>query len=415
MQNAGNPAAAAAYPAFILLDTPLVAATAGDGIYGNTNVTATSDLLAGPLPDVNNTLCINAESFTQDLVFVSFASLNDIYTFTGDSQIAHVGAAAQLALASCKGDITGFIPIGGQGLCTFDYELPAGYCPLPATFAGNRILIQGSTTFGNVGDRYGMTVTSDTAGVYFGGAPVLGGYIPTDTTQCTGLGTGIAAAFTPETATTKVGVTYPASCVFTSLNRVVKAATVAGGIAGIDTFDRIWVNLPTMYYDSSIVGNGVEAKVTVSMSKYPCGDFFSGTRTVGTFVTTCPVGAGGTTLMYPFLPALDGSVPGWWGGFTVNNASATAGKVDLVFWEMDGDKATYSVASLASGGMWTMTSAELLAAVTPDPANVGTFGDSNVMITVTCAFNQGGGFAFTGNGNEGTGYTAYVLGAGGWQ
>ncbi len=62
MQNAGNPTAAAAYPAFILLDTPLVAATAGDGIYGNTNVTVTSDLLAGPLPDVNNTLCINAES-----------------------------------------------------------------------------------------------------------------------------------------------------------------------------------------------------------------------------------------------------------------------------------------------------------------------------------------------------------------
>ena len=419
---------------FILRDTTTPAVGGGvqkkaNGIYND--APAAGDELVGPIPDVNNTLCINAENTSSTLIFVSFNSLNDKFTFSGDSQIAHVGAENSIVLASCKGETEGYIEIGSQNSCSFGYESVVigtvtqapGYCPPPtAEFIGNRLLIQGASTFGDPGDLWDLTILSDTPGVYFSDGAWVYGYTPSRTDQCTAFGAVALAngAFLPTSpAGTGVGnnnLSWPTnSCAVESEDRVNKIATTKGGLAGINTYDRLWINLPTMVYDTSIIGDGVEVDITVIMGKYPCGDFFEETRTIGTFVTTCPVGTGGTTLMYPFLPPMDGSIPGWWGGFTINNASTAAGGAELVFWEMDGDTATYSVSSIAAGGMWTMATADLLAAVTPGTGNAGTFGDANVMITVTCDFNQGGGFAFTGNGDEGTGYTAYVLGTTGWQ
>jgi hypothetical protein len=390
-----------------------------DLLYGDAT-TALNDDLLGPVPSVQNTLCINAESYTGDLVFVSFDSLNSEFTFSGDSQIAHVGAAAQIALAHCKGDITGNIEIGAQNECEFSYEgtnATNNYC---TGFDGNYFIIDSSTTFGEVGDLWTLTVTSDTAGVYFSSnSIVVNGFIPTDTDQCDSTqGAAVTAGFTGYTSTGAATAFPTNSCSVASGARVVKLALVTGTtIASIHTFDRLRVDLPSFMYDSSIVANGTEVDVTLTLGKYPCGDIWNGTRTIGTFVTDCPASGSATqtTLMYPFLPALDGSMPGWWGGFTVNNAGTGAGTAVLTFWESDGDTATYTTASIAAGRMWTMAAEDLLAAVTPGAANAGTFGDSNVMVTVVCNFARGGGFAFTGNGEEGTGYTAYVLSGSVWQ
>jgi hypothetical protein len=382
-------------------------------------------LLAGAatgavVPFIENTLCVNASQMSGSLMFVSFASLNDFLTFTGDSQIAHVASANPLALAFCKGDTTGNILMGTQGACRFEFETPVGYCPTPpATFVGNRMFIQGTTTFGDPADKYDIRIYSDTPGVYFSAAPTISGFTPAATTECTAVAGGAVGAptFIPVNEAGTLNAVYPGTtCAVPADNRVREIRTVGGDITGIDTYDALWIDLNQMVYDTSVVGDGTAAVIRISFRKYPCGEIFTASHTIGTFVTTCPVGAGGTTLLYPFLPPMDGSIPGWWGGFTVVNGSTAAGTAVLTFTEADGDTATFTTPSIAAGGQWNAGAlATLMAQVTPGAANAGTFGDANVAVSAACAFNLGGGFAFTGNGEEGTGYTAYVLGAAGWQ
>ena len=347
------------------------------------------------VPFIENTLCVNAEQMSGSLMFTSFASLNDFLTFTGDSQIAHVASANPLALAFCKGDTTGNILIGGQGACNFDFEPALSYCPSPpASFAGNRIFIQGATTFGDPGDKYDIRIYSDTPGVYFTAAPVISGFTPAATTECTAVAGGAvgAPAYIPVNEAGTTGATYAGvTCAVTAANRVREIRTTGGDITGIDTYDALFVNLPIMSYDTSVAGDGTAAVIRFSFRKYPCGEIFTASHTIGTLVTTCPVGAGGSTLLYPFLPPLDGSVAGWWGGFLIVNGSTAAGTVDLTLVEADGDTATFTTPSIAAGGQWNAGSlADFLASVTLDSGNTGTFGDANCAVTAVCAFNLGG-------------------------
>jgi hypothetical protein len=389
------------------------------------------------VPFVENTLCVNAEQMSGDLMFTSFNSLNNFMTFTGDSQLAHVAAANAITLISCSGKTdkptTGSIKIGSQGSCLFDYEsiaplwnaAPAGYCATNSAnlFVGNRMLIKGGSTFGDPGDRYDMTLTSNTAGVYFASAgATIQGFTPAQTTDtdCVGTGTAVAATF----SIGNTGVTgYDAgTCAVASNKRVTNlttgtGTTFVGAITGINTYDTLFVDMPNMVYDTTVVGNGVEANVTINLIKYPCGPNLPFARKIGTFVTTCPsTVAGGTTLLYPFLPNMDGSLTGWWGGFTIVNGSSAAGTCALTFTDAQNDSATFTTPSIAAGGQWNGGSmATLLTQLTPVVAGTSV-GNANVSIAANCTFSKGAGFGMTGNGREGTGYTPYVLDANGiWQ
>jgi hypothetical protein len=414
--------AAVAGDSMILLDSN------GNNIYGDT---VPGDTITGAVPALQNTLCINAESYAGDLVFVSFASRSDEFTFTGDSQIAHTAAANVITLAACKGETEGEIAIAAQAGCNLDYETAAGYCTADVfrtqttpygPVGGNKFIIQGASTLGDAGDQYQVFLYSDTPGVYFTAAPIgIDGYTPTQDPCGAGVGllggTAVPAAWTAYNEAGTAGATFPAAgaCTIASANRVreLRSAT----FTGVNTYDALEVDIPPMAYDTSIIGNGTEADIRVSLQKYPCGELFSATRTIGTFVTTCSPAVGTTTLLFPFLPPLDGSIPGWWGGFLIVNQSTIAGTAALTLVEADGDSATLTTPTIAAnGGMYNPGSmADLLAAVTPSAGNSGTFGDSNVSIRAVCSFAMGGGFAFTGNGNEGTGYTAYVAPGSGWN
>jgi hypothetical protein len=395
-------------PAGIVLDSD------GNGVFGD--AAAPADQLAGPVPDVNNTLCIDATSFAGDLVFVSFASLNDKFTFTGDAQIAHVSAAVPITLASCKGDTTGDVPIGAQGTCTFDYENPTNYCTIAPAYAGNRMILQTQGGFGGPGDLFTINIYSDTTGVYFGGAANVTGFAPAGD-PCVGNGANVVVT-TLIRSTGGANVAYAGTtCSIAAGNQAAHIGTPAGAIAGINIYDALWVNLPALNYDTSVIGNGTEADIRIVFGKYPCGTIFTGTRTVGTFVTTCPPAAGTTNLLFPFTPAWDGSQTGWWGGFLIVNTSTAAGTATLTFTDEDGDCATFTTPSIAAnGGQWNSgLLADLLTQVTDCTGNTGTFGDGNVNIVAVCNFTFGGGFAFVGNGTEGVGANAYVTPGTGWN
>jgi hypothetical protein len=387
----------------------------------DSEINTTTPFRANPI--VENTLCINAENYTVgDEIFVSFDSILDKFTFTGDAQIAHVNQNP-ITLGVCKTTSVNNIPVaGGQGgVCTFDYE-PAGTGSGYCTGKGaQRILLKSSTPFGVPSDRYDIRLVSETQGVYFSADPTISAFTPAQD-ECTAAGAAVAplGGWTLKNeAGTTTGVTYPpTTCSVPAANRVRDIYTAGGAITSISPYDVLWVDLGAMAYDNTFNLAGSEARVTVYLDKYPCGNIFTSTITLGTFVTTCPVTAAGTTtLLYPWFPPLDPTViPGWWGGFTVVNAGATTGTVALTFWEQDGDSGTLTTPAIAPGGQWNAGMfVDLLSQITPAAANTGTLGDANFAVTAVCQFPAAGGFAFTGNGDEGTGYTAYVGAGGAWQ
>jgi hypothetical protein len=401
-----------AYNKQLLLDRG-TGAIAGDGIYGN-STDDEIDAVGNPTPHVENTLCVNAEGMSGDLMFTSFFSKDNKFTFTGDSQIAHVAAANPIALGFCKGDTTGDIEIGAQNACNFEYEPGTNYC----TFTGNRMLIQGSSVFGDIGDRWDISVVSDTAGVYFNGPFTVAGFTPAED-PCVGAGTPVTTGAVGQFLSNGDAAAGPpgSSCSVAANNRVVNLSTADGGVQTIQTYDALWVDLPVLAYDTSIVGNGTEVDVTITLSKYPCGVIFTGTHTIGTFVTTCPAagGAATTNLLFPWFPPMDGSLAPWWGSFVIVNAGAGSGTVALTFWEADGDVGTYTTPSLATGEQYTPGEMVNLIPMITQTGGTGTIGDSNFAITAVCNFPAGGGFAYTGSANFATGYTAYIGAGGAWQ
>lgn len=380
-------------------------------------------------PAAENILCTNAEQMAGSYMYVSFASLNDKFTFTGDSQIAHTGSANPISLANCKGVITGNVPLGGQTGCAFEYDRAADYCAND-TFrtqateynatGGNKLIVAGGQVFGEQGDTFEVYLYSDTPGVYFTADPgYLRGYTSAQNacTSAPGLGgSAIAAAWSEynEAGAKDPGYPTAGACAVPTTNRVRQIRT--NQFTNIHDYNKMELDVPQFTYDTSVVGNGTNVIIRVDFRKYPCGVIFSGSRTVATLVTTCPAGAGaGSNLLFPWLPApspTDSALSVWWGGMVIVNASDSAGTAALTVYEMDGDSGTYTTPSIAAHGMWQTVASTLVPMLTAATGNTGTLGDSNFSVMAVCGFQKAAGFAFTGNTNEGTGYPAYTDGSG---
>ncbi len=352
-------------------------------------------------PAKENTLCINAEDAPSGTIYTSFASKADFLTFSGDSQIAHKGTTATITLGNCKGVTTGNLEPASQGSCDFTYEDGTNYCSTPK-FGGNRMLVETSSTFGQSGDKYDISVEVLTDGVYFSQDPAVLGFVSSDD-NCNDAGAGLTfgSAFVQWAGTDNSGLSYDAtgSCAIDADGRIDKVTTSGGSLTDLWQYKSIWVDFDKLVYDTSIQGPG-EVQIQVVMSKYPCGDLFSGTLTVGTFVEEC-TSASTTTLIFPYFPPLDNSAVGWWSGYVITNGGSGSGTIALVYSDGDGNTGTYTTASLAAGAMFngtSITAADLSGATDFNASD-------NFSIVATCQFGSGVGFAFIGNGKEGTGYT----------
>ena len=373
------------------------------------------DTASYQVPHVENTLCVNAYNASGNL-HVSFASKQDKFTFTGDSQIAHTGTAASISLLSCLGKTTTLneIKIGTQNACQFDYETVGtgsatnNYC---ATHAAGKLYLSSTTVFGELDDRYDIQFTSLTNGVYFGGFPSMYGFLSSQD-ACAVTGTAITAATTDlsvggvwKSTNSTLAYATSSACTVPAANRVNVIKTYGGAISGIQNYTKIAFDFANFYYDTSLIGAGTEAQLQVTLNKYPCGEIWTGTITVGTFVTTCSTTTTGTTsLFFPFLPG--SAFVGWWGGYVVSNGGTTAGTAVLTATDVNGNAATYTTPSIPAKGQFN---ASFLTAAdwTQAAGNTANFdGSANYTVSVTCNFTGGSGFAMLGNGTEGVGYTA---------
>jgi hypothetical protein len=388
----------------------------GDAIPGGTDDVTTAEYIdpAGSyqVPYVENTLCMSA--FGVGNVFVSFASLNDKFTFTGDSQIAHTGAGNTITLSSCipsKSTKNDNIEIAAQGECSFEYDAHTNYCS--STSYKARVYLGSDTTFGELNDLYDMVVQSKTKGVYFGAGIGLAGLTSSEV-PCTDNGDPITPSHTDYSSGTSnkkdaADIAYPssASCTVATKNQIDKWYTYGGAISGIQNYKYIVFDLPVFYYDSSEVVDGTEVDLQVTLQKYPCGQIFTDSIAIGTFVTTCTTASGSTTLLYPYV--IGTKYAGWFGGYVITNGGSSAGTATLTAVDDNGNKATFTTPSIAPMGSYN-ASFLTVSDWTQDAGNTANFDmTENFVVKVLCNFSSGGGMAFLGNTNEGyaMGYSAY--------
>jgi len=403
-------------------------------------------------PNVEDTMCAKGTDIIYDQVYINNDSKDNFLTFSGDSVVAHIGAAQHITLESCSvsdknstnGTTWGYIPMkAGQGAanCSLDYENPTGYCAHNDfnPFVGNRVILKSTeNAFGlTSSDRYDMELTLSTTavgnkGAYWStnGAQVWGFTTSQDACKDSGIEVAGPAVTDLSGKALRFANTSDAlgpwndgtSCAVDPADQVVTLTTHASGaITNINRFANLWVDLPTVVYDKgTISADNIELSVAVKLTQYPCGtQVFTDNRKLGTFVTNCPsapASSGSTTLLFPFFPAMDASMTGWWGGIAIVNASGVDGKCTLALTDHDNDTASYETPTIKAHGMWlpndTGATTDLLQLVTKGTGEVG---NSDVSIVATCDFEKGGGFGMIGNGNEGTGYTAYVLSGNQWQ
>jgi hypothetical protein len=391
----------------------------GDGVYGEANYlggsSTTDEVIGGDEttaatsgePYVENTLCANAEQLSGQYVYTSYASKSDKFTFSGDSQIAHTAATGAISLTSCKGETQFDIEMDSSqsaSACWFEYEVAVGsngnFCSTDWPTAGQRFLIEASSgAFGDIGDKYSVDaeITSPSDGVYFAGTPTVTLYKSSED-ECTATGTASGAAFTAyESGASTAATGYaPTNCTVNTGYRVVKVVGTSASVFELDNYDTVFVDFAKFAFGNTMVAAGEEVTVQVTLNRYPCGTIFTGTRTIGTFVTSC-TSASSTTLRFPWLPGT--AATGWWGGYVITNFGTTAGTAVLTYRDSDGATATYTTPSVAAGAQFTST-----AVTAADLTDVDGYDASkNFSINAACAFTARG-FAFTGNGTEGTGY-----------
>jgi len=411
---------------YIVTDLNLPAGTHTYGDHISETINQAGTLMA---PFVENTFCADASAVGSSKIYLSYDALNGLFNFTGDSEIAHVVSATTFSLDVCGKDPKNYTYIekGAQAKCLFNMHTFVGYCGTSGITAQRNFLLISTEPLGDPGDRYTVKLTSDTPGVYFGGAGITTDAYPTKTDACakTNLITPSGTAFTGYNESNQAVVTFPtASCSVAATQRVRRLETVNGAVTGVHNARVLeFSSVPDFVYDTTILQNNTEVKISVTISKYPCGGGITLTKTLGTYVETCPATGttGSTTLLFPYFPPMDDSYAPWWGGLVIVNASSTAGDAMMTFMEepesgqAKGDMATLTVnvkaMSMYNAGLVT----SLLNSVTPDSANTGTFGNNNVAVKVECKFDLGGGFAFLGNSKEGVGYTAYTLVSGSWH
>ncbi len=381
-------------------------------VIGGTNATAQT---AGE-PYVENTLCANASAMSGQYLYTSYASRSDKFTFSGDSQIAHTAAASTIELASCKGSTSDTITItsGQTTVCAFDYNADIAaaatngdYCTDGASAFQQKLIIKASTgAFGDISDKYYVTaeITDPSDGVYFGGDAWVEAY-KSNEDACTDytagvvgdtlVGTGDWTYYEGSDTTTTIGDN---NCTVNDGYRVDKLVQKNTTLFELDNYDKLWIGFSDFHYTNAAVAAGEEVVIEVTLNRWPCGEIFSDSITIGSFVTSCE-GAEETTLYFPWLPGTGEA--GWWGGFVITNVGDVQGAATLTYSDADGGQATYTTDAVAVGAQWTEPST-----IAEDMTDVSGFDRSkNYAVKAECAF-AAKGFAFTGNGGEGTGYLA---------
>jgi hypothetical protein len=378
-----------------------------DGTYGDDHTGTNPD--QGTKAD--NTMCIDARNISGNCVEVSYDSRDDYLTFTGDNVVACRVSGEDIQCVSCKGEMCDISLTTEQTtVCDYDYETPTG--TRACCTVGNRIVFQNNTTF--FGDQPSdefqviVTITNPTSGVAFAGtglAVQVSDMSSTDLTDCVGATAG--AIVTPanvyaylSNGTTEVTSFNPGDCALSaSETATILVTDPAAGFSGLDDDNQIWVNLPGIVFDPTLVSASTTLTVQVELVKLPCTTLATCTVDIGHFVDNCDTPATDYSWTIPYSTAMNDSV--WWSGAALSNCSSADADCTLTFNEEDGDAGTYDV-SIAGGGMWISLFSSIQGDIT-QTLGTGSIGDSAMFICATCTGGSVRVFFLLGDGTQAQG------------
>lgn len=384
-----------------------------------------------------NTLCINTQEYDGEYIKLSFDSKEDKFTWIpSDPQVAHVVSARGYALASCAKMAKGRIynataTAAGQHstdyICTLidneadtyrsnfldpeesnaDYAYTSdGFCN--ATHRNNRLIIQssnGAFASANYQVKLEILVNGEDGdqGVYFTEDIKAKGYA-TATAACSDNNIETLTSEKLEGPTTvAVAFATDEDCKIAEVNKVVSIlsqnfSTVV--LDGVDD-DFLYIDIPDMSWDDSMLTDGEELSVRVTLLKAPCGELFTGEFTIGT-MGCADVNDDYSyeySRVFPYF-AKDGS---YINVLILTNTASTAMDYELEIFEKDGDKYTATL-SVDANGMAVQLLNGLT--VTADDGNAAgnVFGDTQcyVIVTGTASFH---GAAFVTNATTGESYS----------
>lgn len=260
-----------------------------------------------------------------------------------------------VTLETCPGATEGGILVGGESRCYFDYETGSGFCGDDAfgAIGGNRLLIKGPAGFGIPGGRFDISVEMMIPGSYFSDvkSASLWGFSPSQNACAGNLENEGGKKITPTfTMYTKDGPTERGpddSCSLASVFRVNKIATSGGAITGLDAYTTLFLDLPLIVFDTTIIGSGATVTLQITMTESTSGQILSDTITLGTFETACGNGNDVLRGFFPIFPGTDNT--GWWSSFVIVNRGPSEKTVSLIYTDTIGNQACYTTAPIAPG------------------------------------------------------------------
>jgi hypothetical protein len=369
----------------------------------------------------DNVLCVDASTIASGEIkaYWDSAETSQTYQFApSDPVVAIIGTSGSFAFSSCGKAITGRVnmPSGTQGTTcnVFDNETAAGFCTNVSTdvHANNYMIIHRSDTFYAAATyelQLEITVDGSTGdnGVYWTSKSVATNGYDTSTLACSPTdGTTWTAVATNASGTT---VTTPASdtdCTIFSTNRATKLVVTGGLDLDGDSNQYLYINMPSMMFDTSFTLSGKVVGVNVTLTKAPCNALFGPENfTVGTMGCT----ETGNCILFPYYTQMTAGADAFWDGFSVANLSTTSQiSATITVYEKDGDIGTASV-TISAASMYVNTLQNLLGSMTLTTGSA--LGDSACYVVVTSDGNMDG-FAFMGNNNTGQsmGYIPRVSG-----
>jgi len=359
---------------------------------------------------VDNTLCIDVSdpTFTDNNVNANMDSKSDKFTWIpSNPQIAHVVTATAFQFESCKNRTTGKIIMPGTALqdsgevCTLiENELEAkdgtdSFCYNLATdyHRANKMIIRtaGGAPFeqSNYQLQLDILVNGEEGanGVYWTNNSVLTAGYDTSAAACVATNSsGTSVSGGSYTYTNALGKTAtPGTDTDCSIADTAKAVRLVTGESTLNlgvTNDYLYINLPSMAFDSSEFTAGDILSVKVTLIKAPCGELFSGAWEIGT--AGCGAAVVATTATYPYF----GKTGAYLNAIVVTNLGDVAGTANFTLYEEDGDSFTASEA-VAARGLYV----NLLNNLTW--TGTGTQGDSRGYVVVTADFSLSGAAMIT--------------------
>ncbi len=433
--NANNPSDVNSKMVLNILDQKVYPGSAS-GLYTDRDKVVgpngTYDLAVVP---AENTLCINVShaDFNNEYVKMSFDSKADKYTWIpSDPQIAHVVPQKTITLAACDKPACGYIPTpsaagqGGTLACVainneaasgglltaqLAYATTAdGYCA--GTHRNNRLVLQRTDGVGFDAGLYQVQleilVNGQTGdfGAYFAGpiavaasSTLTGAANSASACEITTAGVpagtpiyynaaNMSSVYQLDAAgTTSLTPAGDTDCTIAAGGRITKVKTPETSFFNGNDQDFLFVDVPTIIWDNTLLTEGKVLSVRVTLLKAPCGTLFTGDLCIGTRgcqAATNPDLCREYARTYPFF----GKEADYVNVLGITNTYSTPLTFAVTVYEKDGDKFSGSITVGANQIQATVLSSLPSATLLAGSTGSGILGDSQsyaVVKTVTKA------------------------------